>query len=68
MLKTTADLVRQHKAYLQAHPNSAAELNQFETLYDHMFYYFTDKLGMTDDEATAVVKDFYADIQRAPDI
>lgn len=65
MLINTDMLVRQHMAYLRTLDDAAAELNQFETLYDHMFFYFTEKLEMSHDEARKVVNDFISDFSKA---
>jgi hypothetical protein len=57
----TDRLVRQHMAYLKASENSAKELSLYDTIYDHMFYYFNSVLKMSESESMAVVDDFRTD-------
>ncbi|WP_374019030.1 hypothetical protein ABU162_04585 [Paenibacillus thiaminolyticus] len=65
MQASTDMLVRQHVAYLNSLIEPRVEMDKFETLYDHMFYYFHDVLSIPAHEAAAVVTDFYADAMRA---
>jgi hypothetical protein len=50
-------LVSQHMAYAIANPN---EIRQFETLSDHMVYYFVSVIGMSAHSARAYVDDFFS--------
>jgi hypothetical protein len=65
MLIETDMLVRQHMAYLKTLERSKDELDKFDTLYDHMFYYFHCILKMTSEKAEMHAKDFYIDAMMA---
>lgn len=51
-------------AYLSTLEDAKEELSKFDTHYDHMYYYFTEKLGISEDEAIRVVDDFKADFMK----
>ncbi|MNW67549.1 hypothetical protein D3C74_461470 [compost metagenome] len=66
MRAETSMLVKQHMEYL-SNPDNAAESRNFETIYHHMYYYFTSVLGMLPDDARSVVDDFWVDLMAQPD-
>lgn len=68
MRSETSMLVQQHMAYLQADEKHVAEMRQFETLYDHMQFFFTTKLGLLPDTAQGIVDDFKDNLMNQPDI
>ncbi|MFD3261878.1 hypothetical protein ACE3MQ_25080 [Paenibacillus lentus] len=67
MRSETSMLVKQHMQYILSDPANAAEMRTFDTLYAHMFYYFTTVLGLLPDTAQGIVDDFEADLMAQPD-
>jgi hypothetical protein len=59
LMKISADsLVRQHLAYASAHPE---ELKQFNTIFDHMVFYFCSVHGLSKNDALRVLDEFGSD-------
>lgn len=54
-------LVRQHMTYLLSLDNITTELDRFETLNDHMLYYFTSVLKVEANEAIQAINHFLSD-------
>jgi hypothetical protein len=52
---TANTLVKQHLAYASEHPE---ELKRFETISDHMIYYFCSVLGLSEFKAHRVLAEF----------
>jgi hypothetical protein len=51
-------LVSQHMAYAIKHPE---EIEQYDSIYDHMLYFFTAIIGMAEDLAIKHIDDFFSD-------
>lgn len=67
MRAETSMLARDHVAYVGSSKQNAAELRQYETIYDHFYFYLTKVRGLLPDTARGIVEDFEADLQRQPD-
>lgn len=61
MRAETSMLAKQHMEYINQDPKNAAEMRSFDTVYDHMFYYFTAVLGILPDTARGIIEDFEMD-------
>jgi|GEM_PF-6507723 len=58
MNRTTEFLVRRHIEYAK---DRAEEVRLYDTIYDHMLYYFTHVLSIERDKAIAFIDDFRSD-------
>ncbi|MFD0694730.1 hypothetical protein ACFQZT_11555 [Paenibacillus sp. GCM10027628] len=59
MSPITEKLVNQHRQYLSEHPK---ELEKYATLYQHMLFFFTNILGIEEEQAVNHISDFKADM------
>lgn len=58
MKPVTEKLVKQHQHYLSDNSN---ELKKYDSIYDHMLYYFTSVLGIEEQQALQYIQDFKSD-------
>ncbi|RED65844.1 hypothetical protein DFP95_101339 [Cohnella lupini] len=58
-------LVSQHMAYAIKHPD---ELQQYESVYEHMLHYFMKVIGMAEDLAVAHLEDFFSEMPVEEDV
>ncbi|UKS29959.1 hypothetical protein LOZ80_13870 [Paenibacillus sp. HWE-109] len=59
MKPATEKLVNQHREYLKEHPN---ELLVSASIFEHMFVYFTQTLGLDEHSARLHVDDVKTDV------
>jgi hypothetical protein len=56
--------VKRHLTYLATLENPQEELDKFDTLYDHVFFFLTNVLEMPETEARRIVNDFIYHAER----
>lgn len=59
MKAVTEKLIKQHQHYLSVNSN---ELRNYDSIYDHMLYYFTSVLGIDEQQALHTIQDFKSDL------
>ncbi|RXZ84021.1 hypothetical protein EBB07_02665 [Paenibacillaceae bacterium] len=60
MGELTDAFIKRHWAYLKNHPE---EIQQYDSIYEHMLYYFTNKLGAPTNEAHEHIAEFRSSIE-----
>lgn len=60
----TSAMAKEHMAYLKADPANAAEMQTFDTLAAHFYYFLVNEAGLLPDTARGIVDDFQGAIER----
>jgi hypothetical protein len=65
-MHTVTDIfVKRHLTYLVTLENPLEELDKFDSLYDHIFFYLTSVIEMPETEAHRIVNDFRCHSERS---
>ncbi|NEW05981.1 hypothetical protein GK047_08165 [Paenibacillus sp. SYP-B3998] len=59
MNHVTEIYIKKHQQYVSENPQ---ELKNYDTIYDHMIVYFTEILGMDEQDALRCIHDFKKDM------
>lgn len=61
----TSMFAKQHMDYIKTAP---AEMCEFDTIFDHMYFYLISVVGLIPSTAKDIVDDFKSDLLAQPDL